>query len=84
MLSTYTIGVLQNEKNSAGDGDRDETVFSEIYCGGYFTADDKVAHPKYLVHLPSQNDVIVDIDFYEGLNERVNSGDSDDDGYASW
>ena len=30
---------------------------------------------NYLVHLPSQNDVIVDIDVEEELNERVFGGD---------
>ena len=35
---------------------------------------------NYLVHLPSQNCVVVDIDVEEQLNERVNGGYSDDDG----
>ena len=39
-----------------------------------------MALPNYLVQLPSHNDVIVDIGVEEELNDRVNGGDSDDDG----
>ena len=50
-------------------------VHSEIFHGGYVTADDDMILPNYLVHLPSQNDLIVDIGVQEELNERVNGGD---------
>ena len=33
------------------------------------------------MHLPSQNDVVLDIDVEEEMNESGNGGDSDDDGY---
>ena len=36
--------------------------------------------PNYLVNLPSQNDVIMEIYVEEELNERGNGGDFDDDG----
>ena len=55
-------------KSSASDGDEDGMVHSELSCGGYVTADDKVTLPNYLVHVPSHNDVIVDIDVKEELN----------------
>ena len=48
-------------KISASDGDGDETVHSELFRVGYATAYDEVALPNYLVHLPSQNGVIVEI-----------------------
>ena len=56
-------------------------VHSEVFCGGYVTADDKGAVHNYLMHLPSHDDFIVDIDVEEELNERGNVGVSDDDGY---
>ena len=46
----------------------------------YVTSDDKVKLPNYLVHLPSQNDVIMEIGVEEGLNEGRNGGYLDDDG----
>ena len=36
--------------------------------------------PNYLLHLPSKNDVIIDIDVEEELKERGNCGDLDDYG----
>ena len=48
-------------KTSASSSDGDEMVHSEIFHGGYVTADDDMILPNYLVHLPSQNDLIVDI-----------------------
>ena len=51
-----------------------------ISHGGYVTSYDKVALPNYLVHLLSQNGVIMEMYAEEELNERVNGGDSDDDG----
>ena len=65
-------------KSSASDGDGDKTVRFEISRGGYVTEDEEVALPIYLVHPPSQNDVIMDIDAEEELNERGNYGYSDD------
>ena len=56
-------------------------VHSEVSCGGYVTADDEVEVHNYLIHLPSHDDFIVDIDVEEELNERGNVGVSDDDGY---
>ena len=44
------------------DGVRDKTVHSELSCGGYITADDDVALPNYLLYLPIQNDVTMEID----------------------
>ena len=61
-------------------GDRDKRVRSEISCGGYVTAYDELVLPNFLVHLPSQNYVIMDIDVEEELNERVNGGGLDDGG----
>ena len=49
-------------KTSVRDGLETKTVFSEPSRDGYATADVEVALPNYLVHLPSQNDSIVDID----------------------
>ena len=57
------------------DSDREETVHSELSCGSYVTAYDKVELPSYMVHLPIQNDVIVYIDVEKELNERLNGGD---------
>ena len=65
---------------NASDSDGDKTIRSELSCGGYFTAYDKVALPNYLLHLPSHNDVIMDIDIKEELNGRGNGGDLDYDG----
>ena len=39
-----------------------------------------MALPNYLVHLQNQNNITAEIDVEEELNERVNSGDLDDDG----
>ena len=80
MLSTYTTGLLQKTKNSASDSDGDKTVQSELSCGSCVTEDDGMALPNYLVHLPINNDAIVDIDVEEELNERGNGGDLYDDG----
>ena len=52
----------------------------EISHGTYVIADDELALPNLLVHLPSQNYVIMDIYMEEELNERVNCGDLDDGG----
>ena len=63
-------------KSSVRDSEVDETVRSKVSHGGYVASDDEVALPNYLVHLPSQNDVIV----YSGVEyERVNGGKLDDD-----
>ena len=67
-------------KSSARDNDRDETVRSEIYCGGYVTTVDEVELTNYLVHLPSHNDFIMNINVQEELNDRGNFGHSGDDG----
>ena len=67
-------------KTSMRDGKRYKSVHSEISHGGYVTSDDEVAFTNYLVHLLSHNYVIVKIDVEEELNERLNGGDSDDDG----
>ena len=67
-------------KASTRDSEGDKTVCSGICCGGYVTADNQVAISNYLVHVPSQNDVILEIGVEEKLNERGNCGDSDDDG----
>ena len=48
-------------KTRARDSDETKTVFSETSRGGYVAADDEVSLPNYLVHLPSQNGVIVEI-----------------------
>ena len=58
-----------------GNSGGDETVRSEISYCDYVTADDEVALPNYLVHLPIQNDVIMVIAVEEELNERRNGGD---------
>ena len=62
MFSTYTTGLLQNEKTSASDSDGDKVVHYELSCGSCVKEDDGMALPKYLVHLPIKNDAIVDID----------------------
>ena len=46
-------------KSSESNSDGDENVHSELSSGSYVTADDEVAQPNYLLHLPSHNDVIV-------------------------
>ena len=75
----FPHGFLLNRKTGfVGDGDK--RVHSEISRGGYVTSDDELALPNFLVHLPSQNYVIMDINVEEGLNERVNCGDLDDGG----
>ena len=48
-------------KISESDCDEIKTVFFETYCGGYVTDNNDVALLNYLVHLPSQNDFIIDI-----------------------
>ena len=68
-------------KTSVSDGDRDKTVLSGISGCGYVSADDNVSLPNYLVHLPSQNDSILEIDVEEDLNERVNDVNSGGDCY---
>ena len=80
MLSTYTTGVLQGEKNCVRKGDRDKAVQYELSRGGCVTSDDEVALSNYVVNLQSQNDVILENDMEEELNNRRNGGDSDDDG----
>ena len=67
-------------KSRVSNCTRDETVRSEISFGGNVTTNDGVALPNYLVHLPSHNDGIVDIDVVEELNYRGNDGYSDDVG----
>ena len=62
-------------KSSAIDGDRDKMIHSVISHVVYVTADDEVSLPNNLVHLPTQNDVILDIDAEEELNSKVNGGD---------
>ena len=79
MSSTYTTGVLQYEKTSVSNNEGEKTVFFEISGCGYVTEYEKVALPNYTVHLPSQKDMIVDIDVDEDLNERINGGNSDGD-----
>ena len=64
-------------KSSKSNGDGYKTVHSELSHGGFFAADNKVALPNYLVQLPSQNDLIMDIGVEEELNERGDCGDSD-------
>ena len=49
-------------KTSVRNSDETKTVFSEPSPGSYVTANYEVALTKYLVHLPSQNYSIVDID----------------------
>ena len=61
-------------KSSASSVDGDETVRYEISRGSSITADDKVAFTNYLVHLPIQNYIIVEIDVDEQLSERRNFG----------
>ena len=56
-------------------------VHSDLSCGGYVTSDDEVAVHNYLMHLPSHDDFMVDIDVEEELNVRGNGRVSDDDGY---
>ena len=74
--SLYTIQkYFEIGKVSARGGDVDETFCSEISRGGYGTEYDKVVLPNYLVYLPSQNDVIMDISVDEELNERENGWD---------
>ena len=63
-------------KTRTSDGDGYKTVHSELSRDGYVTTYDVVALPNYLVHLPSLDDVVVDIDVDEELNERGNCGDS--------
>ena len=48
-------------KFRANDGGGYKTVCYDLSCGDYVTADDKVELPTYLVNIPSQNDVIIDI-----------------------
>ena len=67
-------------KTSASDGDGDETVRSELSRGGYITEYDEVALTNYLLHLPSYNDFILEIDVEEELNQRGDGGNLDDDG----
>ena len=50
-----------------------------IFRGGYITDYYKVALPNYMVHLPNENDVVMEMDVDEELNDRGNGGDSDDD-----
>ena len=57
-----TIAIAVNET---------KMVFSEPYYGGYVIADDEVELTNYLVHLPSQSDVIMDIDVEEEVNESA-------------
>ena len=57
-------------KSSASDGDGDETVRYEISHSGYVTTDEDMELPNYLVHSPSNNDVITEMDVEEELDER--------------
>ena len=56
-------------------------VHSELSRGGCVTAYDNIALPHYLVHLPNQNDLVLDIEVEEDMNQRLNSGYLDGDGY---
>ena len=62
-------------KSNASKNDGVKNVRYELYHGGYVTEDYEVALIKYLVHLSSQKDVIMEMDMEEELNERVNGGD---------
>ena len=62
-------------KSNASKNDGDKTVRYELYHGGYVTADYEVALLKYLVHLSSKNDFIMEMNVEEEMNERVNGGD---------
>ena len=55
-------------KTKTIDGDDTKRVLFEISRGGYFTEDDEVALTNYLMHLPSNNYFIVDIDVEYELN----------------
>ena len=66
-------------KSSASNGEREKNIRSDISCGSYVTVYENVALTNYLVHLPSKNDVIMEIYVEEELNERGNGGDLDDD-----
>ena len=62
-VSLYTQHeYFQMRKSSASDGDGDKNICSKISCGCYFTIDEEVALTKYLVHLPINNDAIMDMD----------------------
>ena len=53
---------FQITKSSTSKNDGDKTVLSEISRGSYVTADDNMALTNYLVHPPSQNYGIMEID----------------------
>ena len=55
-------------KTSARGGEGDKMVHSELSRGGCVTAYDNIALPHYLVHLPNQNDLVLDIEVEEDMN----------------
>ena len=73
IINIFPRGLFLNVKKVCF-GDRDKLVHPEISRGGYVTAYDGLALPNFMVHLPSQNYFIIDIDVEEELNERVNGG----------
>ena len=58
--------LLNRKKGFVGDGDK--RVHSEISRGGYVTSDEKLELSNYLVNLPSQNDVRMEMDVEYLLN----------------
>ena len=48
-------------KLSSSENYGDKTVRSDLSHSGYVTVDDEVELPNYLVLLPSQNDVVMEI-----------------------
>ena len=67
-------------KLSASANDGDEFAHSELSRGGYVTSDEKLELSNYLVNLPSQNDVRMEMDVEYLLNQSGNGGDLDDYG----
>ena len=58
-------------KSIASNNDGDKPVRSELCHCGYVTADNEVVLKNYLVHIPSKNYFIVEIDVEEELNESA-------------
>ena len=71
---------FQISKSRVSNSDGGKTIRFDLSCGGYVNADNKVALTNYLVHLSSQNYFMMDMHVEEKLNERVNGGNSDNDG----
>ena len=59
---------------------QEKIVCYDISCGGCVTANDEVELTNYLMHFPSKNYLIMEMDVEDEMSERGDGGDSGDCG----